>query len=234
MRPILSFFFILVLTGCAELANMAGGMSLPQGPPTETEVIAGLKEALKVGIRETVFKTSAENGYLGNALIKIPFPPEAAKMESSLRNLGMNKPVDDFIASMNHAAEKASAEATVIFTEAISQMTFQDAMAIWKGEPDAATQYLKRTTSQKLRNAFQPVVKNSLKEVKVTQYWNPLASAYNNIPFVTPVNPDLESFVTDRALDGLFQMVALEEKKIREDPAARVSDILKRVFGYQG
>lgn len=235
MRQVFSFVLVLLLTGCAELLQVAGqmGQTGPLGPPTESEVISGLKSALEVGIRNSVSATSATNGFFGNSLIRIPFPPEAQKMESTLRNLGLNKPVDDFVLTLNRGAEKASAKATDIFIAAISQMTFQDAMAIWKGDSNAATAFLQRTTTQQLKDAFAPIIKQSLDQVEVTKYWNPLASTYNSVPFVTPVNPNLDQYVLDQSLNGLFKMVALEEAKIRRDPAARVNDILKRVFGWK-
>lgn len=215
-----------------QITNQMGQTS-PLGPPTESEVIAGLKSALEVGIRNSVSATSTTNGFFGNSLIRIPFPPEAQKMENTLRNLGLDKPVDDFVLTLNRGAEKASAKATDIFINAISQMTFQDAMAIWKGDSNAATAFLQRTTTSQLKAAFAPIIKQSLDQVEVTKYWNPLASAYNSVPFVTPVNPNLDQYVLDQSLNGLFKMVALEEAKIRRDPAARVNDILRRVFGWQ-
>lgn len=200
-------------------------------PLTEAEVSSGLKEALKVGIRNAVVQTSADNGFYGNSLIKIPFPEEAQRVKDALNNIGMGSLVQDFEESMNHAAEKASAEATDIFVDAITQMTIQDAMGILNGEDDAATAFLRRTTETRLTNAFRPIIDNALQQGNVTQYWNQITTRYNQIPFVNQVNTDLTGYVTEAALDGLFVMVAQEEKEIRENPQARVSQILKRVFG---
>jgi hypothetical protein len=154
-------------------------------------------------------------------------------MESVLRDIGMGKQVDNFVATMNASAEVASKQAVEIFAQSIRQMTFTDAMNIWKGDQDAATQFFKRTTTQELTNRFKPEIQKAIAQVELTALWNPLVSAYNSVPFVTRVNPNLEDYITQLAIDGLFTMVAQEEAKIRQDPAARVNDILKRVFGYQ-
>lgn len=200
-------------------------------PLTEAEVSSGLREALKVGIRNAVVQTSAEDGFYGNSLIKIPFPEEAERVKQTLTDIGMGSLVQDFEESMNHAAEQASAKATDIFVDAISQMTIQDAMGILNGADDAATSYLRRTTEANLNNEFRPIIDNALQQGNVTQYWNQITTRYNQIPFVTRVNTDLTGYVTEAAMDGLFIMVAKEEKQIRENPQARVNDILKRVFG---
>ncbi|NVK04129.1 MAG: DUF4197 domain-containing protein [Flavobacteriia bacterium] len=200
-------------------------------PLTEAEVSSGLKEALKVGIRNAVVETSAENGYYGNALIKIPFPEEAGRVKTTLTDIGMGSLIQNFEESMNHAAEQASAQATDIFVDAITQMTIQDAMGILHGNDDAATAYLRRTTETRLNNAFRPIIDNALQQGNVTQYWNQITTRYNQIPFVNKVNTDLTGYVTEAAMDGLFIMVAKEEQQIRENPQARINDILKRVFG---
>ena len=166
-------------------------------------------------------------------LIHIPVPQEAQKVVDVMNGIGMSSLVDEFELSLNRAAEQASGQAVDIFTNAIMQMTISDAYDIWKGADDAATQYLKRTTRPQLESAFSPITKKAIEEVHVTKYWDDVAKVYNSVPFVKPVNPDLEKYVNEQAIDGLFMLVANEEKKIREDPAARVTDILKRVFGYQ-
>lgn len=226
--------FTLSLASCDVLQEMAKtNPGIQILPPNETEVIAGLKSALEVGIQNAVSNTSNQGGYLNNSLIKIPFPPEAARMESVLRDIGMGKQVDNFVATMNASAEVASKQAVEIFAQSIRQMTFSDAMNIWKGDQDAATQFFKRTTTQELTNRFKPEIQKAIAQVELTALWNPLVSAYNSVPFVTRVNPNLEDYITQLAIDGLFTMVAQEEAKVRQDPAARVNDILKRVFGYQ-
>ncbi len=226
----LSLTLLFATVGCDILNNMP--MSMPTNLPlTEPEVSQGLREALKVGIRNAVLETSKDDGYLGNSLIRIPFPPEAQRVKETLNNLGLNSLVTDFEESMNHAAENASAKATDIFVDAISQMSINDAMGILNGADDATTQYLKRTTQSNLKAEFQPIINNALQNGNVTQYWGQITSRYNQIPFVTPVETNLTEYVNQAAIDGLFIMVAQEEKKIRENPQARVNDILKKVFG---
>jgi dihydroorotate dehydrogenase len=171
------------------------------------------------------------NGYWGNPEIKIPFPPEAKEMESTLKTIGFSKKVDEFNESMNRAAEKAAAEAKPIFIAAIKGMTVKDAIKIVRGEDNAATLYLKNTTSPELKVKFQPIIKSSLDNVNATKYWADLITAYNKIPLVRKMNPDLPGYVTDKAIDGLFIMIAREELKIRKDPMARTSALLKKVFG---
>ncbi len=198
---------------------------------TNDEVVKGLKEALNVGTKNSTTKASKADGFYKNPGIKIPMPPEAKKMESTLRGVGMNKPVDDFVKSLNRAAEEAAKDAAPIFLNAITSMSIQDGFTILKGQDNAATNYLKDKTTSELKVKFKPIVAKALKKVQVTKYWNPLASRYNKIPMAKPVNPNLEDYVTTKAIEGLFKLLAEEELKIRKDPAARVSDLLKKVFG---
>jgi hypothetical protein len=234
MKRLLALAILLIsMSSCDVLLQMAeqGSSNLP---PSESEISTGLKEALRVGIKNAVSSSSTQNGFLNNSLIKIPFPPEAEKASKTLRDLGMGNIVDQFVETLNHGAEQASAKATPIFVTAITNMSFGDVYAIYRGENDAATQYLKRTTGDQLKAAFRPVIKEAINKVELTKYWNPIASNYNRIPFVQKINPDLENYVLDQTLNGLFLMVAQEESKIRQDPAARISSILKRVFGFKG
>ena len=143
----------------------------------------------------------------------------------------MKKQVDEFVMTLNRAAETAAKEATPIFVDAIKSMSISDGFAILKGNDNAATQYLRDKTSAQLKVKFNPIVKNAISKVEVTKYWNPLINTYNKIPFIEKQNPDLEDYVTTKAMEGLFLMIEKEEAKIRKDPLARVSDILKRVFG---
>lgn len=198
---------------------------------TNDEVVGGLREALQVGTRKTVERASATNGFFKNPSIKIPFPPEAKKMETTLRNAGMDKQVNKFVETLNRAAEDASKSITPVFVDAITKMTITDGMTILKGSNDAATNYLKDKTTSDLKLKIRPIIAASLKKVEVTKYWNPLMKKYNSLPMVQKVNPNLEDYVTDKALVGLFKLLAEEEGKIRKDPAARVSDLLKKVFG---
>lgn len=198
---------------------------------TEKDAADGIKEALVNGTGEGVKQVSVLNGYWGNPEIKIPFPAEAKEMESKLRAIGMGKKVDEFNESMNQAAEKAASEAKPIFLTAIKEMTVRDAVNIVKGTDNAATMYLKNNTSPQLIDKFQPIIKTSLDNVNATRYWSDLITIYNKIPMVKKMNPDLPQYVTQKAIDGLFIMIAKEELKIRKDPVARTSELLKKVFG---
>lgn len=195
------------------------------------EIIKGLKEALNIGIKNSVTKASAVNGYFKNPKIKIPFPPEVREVEKKVRQLGMNKECDKFIATLNKAAEVAAKDATPIFINAITKMTITDGLKILNGNNDAATQFLKANTRLELEAAFKPIVKKALDQVMITQYWSPIIKKYNKIPLVRPVNPDLVGYTTQKAIEGLFILVAEEEAKIRIDPMAQITDLLKKVFG---
>ncbi len=202
-------------------------------PLTSEEVSKGLKEALINGITKGTDITSKLDGYYKNPEIKIPFPPDVKMVEDKLRMLGMGGEVDKFIVTLNRGAEDAAKEAKPIFITAIKQMTIDDAMAILKGQPDAATQFLQRTTTAQLKEKFKPVVQVSLDKVQATKYYADLVKNYNRIPFVSKVNPSLNDYATDKAIQGLFTMIAKEEKSIRQDPLARTSDLLKKVFNSQ-
>jgi hypothetical protein len=198
---------------------------------TEKDAADAIKEALVNGTGESVKLVSVANGYWGNPEIKIPFPSEAKEMETKLRAIGMGKKVDEFNESMNRAAEKAANEAKPVFIAAIKGMTVKDAINIVKGENNAATMYLKNSTSPELNSKFQPIIKTSLDNVNATKYWSDLITVYNKIPLVKKMNPNLAEYVTDKAINGLFIMIAKEELKIRKDPMARTSELLKKVFG---
>lgn len=197
------------------------------------DIAAGLKEALTVGAQKGANSLSQVDGFFGNAALKILLPPEAVKVESTLRKVGLGKQVDDAILSMNRAAEDACKSAAPIFVNAIKQMSFQDALSILKGSDTAATGYLRGKTTIELTAAFKPVIDASLEKVNATKYWNTLITSYNKLTILggQKINPDLSAYVTDKALNGIFFQVAIEEKSIRKDPVARTSDILKKVFG---
>lgn len=202
------------------------------GSYTNGEAVSALKEALKIGTQNASGRLSATNGFFGNQLIKVVMPPEAKKVETTLRSIGMGNQVDKAILSMNRAAEDASGKAVQIFVNAISGMSIQDGISIVRGGNGAATNYLKNRTTGELTNTFRPVVKNSLEKVDATKYWAEIFTIYNRLPTTqTKVNTDLVAYVTERALNGLFVTIAEEENKIRQDPGARVTDILKKVFG---
>jgi len=198
---------------------------------TSGDIASGLKQALQVGAQNAGKQLSSLNGYFGNQLIKILMPPEAQKVTDRLRDMGLGDKVDQAILSMNRAAEDAATKAVPIFINAITSMSIEDGINILKGNKDAATQYLKAKTTIALTAAFKPVIQQSLDKVDATKYWNDIFRTYNQIPFVSKVNPDLPAYVTDRALSGLFVTIAQEEAKIRQNPAARTTDLLQKVFG---
>ena len=199
---------------------------------TESKASEGLKAALKAGTDIASNNLGTVDGFLGNAAVKILFPPEAKKVESTLRSIGMNKVCDDVVVSVNRAAETAVIEAKPIFTAAITNMSIQDAIGILTGGQNSATEYLKKSSGQALVQKFQPIIKSNLEKSNATKYWGDVMSAYNNVPFVQKVNPDLTQFVTQKAIDGIFMMVAQEELKIRQNPSLRVGSIIQDVFGW--
>lgn len=194
------------------------------------EIIAGLKEALTTGTNRGVQKLSVADGFFKDAVIKVLMPEEAKKVESTLRKFGLGKQVDDAILSMNRAAEDAAKDAAPIFLNAIKGMSIQDAWGILKGGDSSATTYLRERTTASLTEAFRPVIENSLTKMNATKHWNTVFSSYNKFS-KDKVNTDLTAYVTEKALFGIFYQVAKEEMKIRKDPVARTTDILKKVFG---
>jgi hypothetical protein len=233
---VILLLFLLPLVSCAQFKldkaiQDAKDMTSGKKSLSNEDIISGLKEALSVGTKKSTASASKVNGFLSNVAIKIPFPKEAQQMEQTLRDVGMNKEVDDFIASMNHAAEEAAKDAAPIFLNAVKHMTITDGMTILKGSDTAATAFLRNQTTADLTVKFMPVIKAALEKVQVTKYWEPLISRYNKIPFVKKQNPNLTDYVNSKALNGLFFLISREELKIRKDPAARVTDLLKKVFG---
>lgn len=223
--------FIFPITGCETAKSILN--STGYGTTfTNAEVVQGLKEALHVGTDSATSHLSLLNGFFADAAIKILMPPEAQKVENTLRSVGLGKTVDNAILSMNRAAEDATKYVGNIFWNSIKQMTIQDAFGILRGGDVAATDYLKRTTTTQLAAAFKPVISKSLENVNATKYWKDVFTAYNRFSS-TPVNTDLTDYVTGKALDGLFYHIGLEEQQIRKDPAARVTDILRKVFANQ-
>lgn len=222
--------FVVSLTGCEVLKNI----EMPvQQPLTTSDIIAGLKQALEIGTNNSVGFLGKTDGFYGNPLFKIPFPEEAKIVEEKLRDLGMNRMIDDFIRNMNRGAENAVKLAAPIFVDAIKEMTFEDARNILKGSNDAATEYFRTKTSAKLAMLFKPEVQTTLDKVEVTKYWNDITTTYNRLPFAKKVETDLAKYVTEKTMNALFAKVAEEEKLIRTDPAARVTELLKKVFSQQ-
>ncbi|UJP66271.1 DUF4197 domain-containing protein [Mongoliitalea daihaiensis] len=228
---LLCFFFV----GCtaSDLNKVLQGLGTG-GPLTQQEVSSGLKEALVQGITNGATMASRQDGFWGNELIRIMLPEDARRVENTLRQIGLGAEVDRALLSINRGAENAARQAVPIFANAIRQLTIQDAFALLSGQQDAATQFLKRTTEAQLVELFQPEIQKSLNEVGATRFYSDLANAYNAIPLTNRrVNPDLNAYVTQQAIDGLFTLVAQEEAKIRQDPMQRTTALMRRVFGSQ-
>lgn len=223
----------MLFSSCEALNQTAQILGQNLGTPTSAEIAMGLKQALEFGTTYSSERLSSENGFFGNAAIKILFPPEAQKAERTLRSLGLNRLADNVILSINRAAEDAAREAKPIFINAIRQMTIADATNILLGrQNDAATQYFRRVTTAELMQKFRPVIQNSLGKVGATKYWSDAITAYNQVPLTADINPDLSSYVAQKAIDGLFHEIAEEELKIRQNISARNTTLLQKVFGY--
>lgn len=197
--------------------------------PGSQEIVSGLKEALAKGAEKGTAVLSKENGFFKNELLKIMLPPEAQKVEKVLRSIGLGQQVDDAILSMNRGAEEACKQAAPIFINAIRSMDVKDAIGILKGSDTAATAYLRGNTSAALTQSFRPIIEESLKKVDATKHWNSMITAYNKVS-LKKNNPDLSAYVTEKATQGVFVQIAEEEKEIRRNPAARTSDLLRKVF----
>lgn len=199
---------------------------------TQNEAATAIKEALTKGVTAGVNKVSITDGFFKNAAIKIPFPTQVKTIENTLRSVGMGSLVDNFVKSINRAAESSAKQAGPIFVNAITKMTINDAINIvGNQQPDAATKFLQTNTTEQLVTSFKPSIKTALDKSLATKYWKDITTYYNKIPFVSKVSTDLPDYVTRKAISGLFYMVAQEEAKIRKDPAARTTDILQKVFG---
>ena len=228
IKNFLLFLFLPVMlsTPVHHMPNVIALHPVKQPP----QVVEGLKEALTIGTQNATKQLSAVDGFFANAAIKVLMPREAKNVEKTLRQIGMGSLVDKTILSLNRAAEDATKSATPIFVDAIKQMTINDAVGILRGGDSAATLYFKQKTTPALTAAFSPVIKQSLDKVDATKYWSQTFSVYNKFS-TKQVNTDLTAYVTQKAIDGIFYQVALEEQKIRKDPAARVTDLLRSVFG---
>ncbi len=227
----------ILVTSCDVLEDVANEMlSTDSTTPalTEGEVASGLKEALTVGIVNAVDVTSITDGFLKNSAIRLPFPEDAIKVKQKALEWGLDGQVEKFETTLNRAAETASKEALPIFKKTITDMTINDAFGILRGGDGAATSYLKQKTTAELKTAFRPKVEAAIAQVKLTEYWEPIITKYNTAMTLTrgeKLNPDLNEYVTDKAIQGLFHMVENEENKIRKDPIARVTELLQKVFG---
>ena len=241
MKKILVTLFSLgVLFGTAQVKlkslkdNISEKTKVSKSGLSNEEVVKGLKEALSVGTNNSSSMASKLDGFYKNPRLFIPWPPEAAEMKARLIKMGFTKQIEEFETSLNRAAEEAALKAAPVFVDAITNMSVQDGFAILNGADTAATNYLRKTTYAPLKTNFLPIVKAAIEKVNVTSYWNPLVTAYNKVPLVKKQNPDLDDYVTNKAIDGLMVLIADEEMKIRKDPAARVTDLLKKVFGNKG
>jgi hypothetical protein len=226
------------VTSCDVLEEVLATVPVVMEPAkpslTNQEVISGLKEALERGIENSVNLTSITDGFLGNSNIRLPFPADAQKVKDKALEWGLDAKVNEFETTLNRAAEEATKTALPIFKDAILSMSIQDGFSILKGGNGAATKFLRDNTSAQLIEAFKPKVDEAIAKVKLTNYWNPIITKYNTAMTLTngqKINPDLTDYVTNKAIDGLFFMVEQEENKIRLDPVARVSDLLRKVFG---
>jgi hypothetical protein len=213
-----------------KVTGAGSGSSAKGNGLSNDDIISGLKEALRVGTDSSSKKLSAVNGFFGDAAIKILMPAEAQKVEKTLRSIGMGSMVDKAVLSMNRAAEDAASGVGNIFWNSIKQMSVTDGLQILRGGDFAATDYLKKTTTGELTEKFRPVIEASLVKVDATKYWKDMFTTYNKFSSAK-VNTDLTAYVTERALSGLFLNIGLQEQKIRKDPAAQVTGILKTVFG---
>ncbi len=239
LKPLVILLVWAMVTGCKSTSEAQvnrvlsdfGKIISGEDELTTDQVADGLKEALSQGISKSSDRASAVDGYLKNSLIRIAFPPEAAKVESRLRQIGLGNEVDKFIESMNRGAEKAAKEAKPIFLAAIKNITIEDAWGILRGENDSATRYLEQNTSASLTDKFQPIIAGALEEVHATRYYDDLVNTYNKIPLVQKVNPDLDEYVTEQAIAGLFKLIAQEEASIRKNPAERTTQLMRKVFG---
>jgi hypothetical protein len=221
-------FFVFSLAGCDVIKNLPSGY----GEVTEAEAGQGIKEALSNGVVRGIGFLNKTDGFFGNEAYKLFLPPDAKKIENTLRDLGMGKQVDKAILQINRGAEDAVGFAKPIFVDAIKEMTLIDAINIVKGPKDAATNYFRQKTTEKLIAAFLPVIKTSLDKTEATKYYADIVNTYNNFPTTfKKINPDLPSYVVGKAVDALFDQIAKEEANIRENPVARTTEILRKVFG---
>jgi RNA binding exosome subunit len=231
MKKIILVFSVLIFSSCAELQTIAE--NYPQTGVSNTEIASGLRQALDMGIEKQVTKLTEENGFYGNELVRITLPPELQKVDKTLRDVGLDALADEGLKVLNRAAEEAVKEATPIFVNAVKEITFNDARNILLGQDNAATLYLTGKTKEPLYSKFNPVVTNSLEKVGATQVWSNIINRYNSLPLTNNVNPDLADYVTNQALEGVYTMIAIEEKEIREKVSARTTNLLQRVFALQ-
>jgi hypothetical protein len=232
MKKVILFFLAFQLISCSELQQVVN--QLPQGTSTGTlDVAAGLREALDLGIDKQVSKLTQQDGFFKNELVKILLPEELQKVDKTLRDIGLGNLADEGLRVINRAAEDAVGEATPIFINAVKGITFSDAKSILLGSDNAATQYLTNSTQTALYSKFNPVIKRSFEKVGADKIWSDLITKYNSIPLTKNVNTDLTDYVTNEALNGVYKMIAVEEKEIRTKVSSRTTDLLRKVFVLQ-
>lgn len=233
IRKLLAFIIILNLTACAELQEVVNNLPQSSGTISNADIASGLRQALNLGIDKQVSKLTQKDGFFKNDLVKILLPDDLKKVDKGLRDIGLSNLADEGLKVLNRAAEDAVKEATPIFVDAVKDISFQDAKSILLGADDAATTYLNNKTSAALYAKFKPVINNSFSKVGADQIWTNLINKYNNIPFTNDVNPDLTDYVTNEALKGVYTMIALEEKEIRNKVSSRTTTLLQKVFALQ-
>lgn len=223
---------LFLFNGCAELQTVVNNLPT-SGTLTNADVSNGLKQALELGVSSGVDMLSKQNGYYGNNMVKILFPEQLQKVDNTLRKIGLSSLADEGIKLLNRAAEDAVSQAKPIFVSAIRNLTFTDAMSILTGNKDAATQYLQKQTTSQLVSAFSPQIKASLDKVGANDVWTQIMNKYNTIPFISPVNTDLTTYVTEKTIEGLFVQIAQKELDIRQNVSARTTPLLQKVFANQ-
>ncbi len=233
MKKIVLSLLAFSLFSCAEMQQVLDQLPTETSVLSQAEIGNGLKEALNNGITKQVSKLTATDGFFKNEAVKILLPEELQKVDKTLRDIGLSSLADEGLKVLNRAAEDAVKEATPIFVDAVKGMTFNDAKNILLGDDNSATNYLQNTTSTALYSKFNPVIQNSFAKVGADQVWNNIITKYNSIPLVKKVNPDLTDYTTNKAMDGVFKMIAVEEKNIRNNLSSRTSDLLKKVFALQ-
>lgn len=232
MRKICTFLLLIISLSSCEVLNQLPSSGSTIGGITETEAAEGIKEALAQGLSKAVLKLNTQDGFFKDAFYKILLPPDAKKIENTMRSIGLGSQVDRAILQINRGAEDAAGYAKPIFVEAIKSMTLQDAIGLVKNGDTSATHFFREKATDKLLAAYKPVIQASLDKVSATKYYGDLVNTYNNFPTtVKKINPDLTGFVTAKATDALFDLVAKEEKNIRDNIAARTTEILRKVFG---
>ncbi len=233
IRKLFSLLIVFNLTSCAELQEVVNNLPQQNGNISNADIAAGLRQALNFGIDKQVSKLTQKDGFFKNELVKILLPDELKKVDNGLRDIGLGNLADEGLKVLNRAAEDAVKEATPIFVDAVKGISFEDAKSILLGADNAATNYLTSKTKTALYNKFKPVINSSFAKVGADQIWSNLISKYNNLPFTSDVNPDLTDYVTNEALEGVYTMISIEEKEIRNKVSARTTSLLKKVFAIQ-